>query len=89
MHNKASYSYIREDAAQSKKSYEDKFGSKSSKASKAAAKAAKDIEDAQIAEEDAKLADAKEGVASLSLNGRTGGAKAAKEPQWSKEEDYY
>jgi hypothetical protein len=28
MHNKASYQYFREDKAQSKKSYEDKFGSK-------------------------------------------------------------
>ena len=37
MHNKASYKYIREDAAQSKKSYEDKFGAKGSGA-KAAAK---------------------------------------------------
>jgi hypothetical protein len=37
MHNKASYKYIREDAAQTKKSYEDKFGAKGSGA-KAAAK---------------------------------------------------
>lgn len=28
MHNKASYKYFREDAAQVKKSYEDKFGAK-------------------------------------------------------------
>ena len=28
MHNKASYKYFREDAAQSKKSYEDKYGYK-------------------------------------------------------------
>jgi hypothetical protein len=31
MHNKASYKYFREDAAQTKKSYEDKFGSKADK----------------------------------------------------------
>jgi hypothetical protein len=28
MHNKASYKYFREDSAQAKKSYEDKFGAK-------------------------------------------------------------
>ena len=31
MHNKASYKYIKEDSAQAKKSYEDKFGAKVSK----------------------------------------------------------
>jgi len=36
MHNKASYKYFREDGAQAKKSYEDKFGAKGAKAAKAA-----------------------------------------------------
>lgn len=69
--------YIREDAAQSKKSYEDKFGAKGSKAAKAA-KAAKEIEDAEAsADADAKVADAKDGVASLSLNPRSSGSAKA------------
>jgi len=88
MHNKASYKYIREDAAQAKKSYEDKFGSKGSKpAAKLGAKGAK--VDAGAALEglaDVKIADAKE-PAGVSASSRLG-AKAAKEPAWSKEDDY-
>jgi protein unc-119 len=42
MHNKASYKYFREDAAQAKKSYEDKYGYKTVKAfEKASEKSAK------------------------------------------------
>jgi protein unc-119 len=41
MHNKAAYEYIREDAAQAKKSYEDKFGYLGSKAAKKETPAAK------------------------------------------------
>ena len=39
MHNKAAYEYVREDAAQSKKSYEDKFGYIGAKQAKAGSKA--------------------------------------------------
>jgi len=47
MHNKASYEYVREDAAQSKKSYEDKFGSIGAKqAKKASAPGAKQAKSA-------------------------------------------
>lgn len=47
MHNKASYKYFREDAAQAKKSYEDKYGYKTQKAfEKAAEKSAKAAEEA-------------------------------------------
>ena len=47
MHNKASYKYFREDAAQSKKSYEDKYGYKTVKAyEKAAEKSSKLVTEA-------------------------------------------
>jgi hypothetical protein len=42
MHNKASYKYTREDAAQAKKSYEQRYGSKGSKTRKAASSKAHD-----------------------------------------------
>lgn len=88
MHNKASYKYIREDGAQAKKSYEDKFGAKGAKASK---KTVEPELDAKVAAVGATLAstaidaDAKE---SRSRSGSTakGGAK---EQVWSKESDYY
>ena len=97
MHNKASYKYLREDAAQAKKSYEDKFGSKGAKAPVAAGAAAKP---AAGAKEGAKgvagltadmkavaVADAKDAAPA---RGAAGGAKAAsKEQAWSKEEDYF
>jgi hypothetical protein len=41
MHNKASYKYLKEDAAQAKKSYEDKFGAKGAKSGAKAAGGAK------------------------------------------------
>jgi hypothetical protein len=80
MHTKASYNYFREDAAQSKKSYEDKFGgSKSSKSSSAGAKAqAKSTASSNGAPAVAEVkAEAKP----------SSGAKAAK-VEWSKEADY-
>lgn len=81
MHNKASYRYLREDSAQAKKSYEDKFGAKGAKA----AKAAKESKFEEAGSEDAKVADAKE-----TGRARAGSAtaKATKEV-WSKESDYY
>lgn len=68
MHNKASYKYFREDAAQSKKSYEDKYGYKTVKAyEKAAEKSSK-----LIAEAASKL-----GSMSISVGGGTAEAKAS------------
>jgi hypothetical protein len=45
MHNKASYKYTREDAAQAKKSYEQRYGSKGSKTRKAASASSKAHDD--------------------------------------------
>jgi len=80
MHNKASYKYIRENGAQSKKSYEDKFGSKSAKA----AKAAKDWDDAQLASnlDECKIAEAKD------VKTPAAAAKGSKQQTWSKDSDY-
>lgn len=70
MHNKAAYEYVREDAAQSKKSYEDKFGyigakqakggAKLSGGAKAAAKSTADVADAAAGVARLDVADAKE-----------------------------
>lgn len=88
MHNKASYRYVREDAAQAKKSYEDKFGAKAAKAAKAAKDA--ELEDGMaavsLAGSDAK-AEAKETSRAVG-SGAVAGAKGSKEV-WSKESDYY
>jgi len=88
MHNKASYQYFREDAAQAKKSYEDKFGAKGGKAVGGGAASKPTAATAGAAGAGAKLvADAKEGSASPNRAG--GQAKAgAKEQMWSKESDY-
>ena len=79
MHNKASYKYIREDAAQSKKSYEDKFGgSKSAKSAGAKAQA----------KTTGKSANGAPAVAEVKAEAKpSSGAKAAK-VEWSKETDY-
>lgn len=87
MHNKAAYKYFREDAAQSKKSYEDKFGSKAAKGSKDEVKLGGG--GAKPTGAGALDADAKASSASASSS-RTAGAKAAsKEQAWSKEDDYF
>lgn len=94
MHNKAAYKYFREDSAQSKRSYEDKFGSKGSKpaagakvgakvvGAKGSAAAAAEEEDADV-----KVADAKESSSSAAPRG-LGSKAGAKEQVWSKESDY-
>lgn len=91
MHNKAAYKYFREDAAQSKRSYEDKFGSKGSKAgaktgakvgAKGGAGAAEEV-DAEV-----KIAEAKESTAAATSTRGLGSKAAAKEQVWSKESDY-
>jgi len=79
MHNKASYKYFREDGAQAKKSYEDKFGAKGAKAAKAAKEAK--VEEPTIGGEP-RIAEAKE------ASGARAGAKGTKDIQWSKESDY-
>jgi len=86
MHNKASYKYFREDSAQTKKSYEDKFGA-AAKGAKGSAKAAKYVEDEEggALDGEAKIAEAKE---SMRGGGRPAGAKGAKDIAWSKESDY-
>ena len=91
MHNKASYSYIKEDAAQSK-SYESKFGA-SSKAAKSSSGGAKP---AAGSEAGAKTTGGAPVVAEVKAEAKTagGGADAApakasaKEIEWSKESDY-
>jgi protein unc-119 len=89
MHNKASYQYLREDSgAQSKKSYENKFGSKGVKGSKAAKKGAQKDETYLDDEDDMNTGeDMKAESKGSSGGGRS--AKAAKEVVWSKEEDYF
>jgi hypothetical protein len=94
MHNKASYKYFREDAAQDKKSYEDKYGSKGDKATAKAAgakaagsKAAKTeiyMETEEEPEGEAPEAEEKQEYTPRSAAAK----KAAKEPEWSKDEDY-
>lgn len=86
MHNKAAYRYFREDSAQSKKSYEDKFGAKGAKGAKlddvkAGAKVVGGgaAESGLVAAADAKVSSPLRGAA----------AKASKEQAWSKEDDYY
>jgi hypothetical protein len=90
MHNKASYRYVREDAAQAKKSYEDKFGAKAAKAAKAAKEAEVDPEeDASDAKAEAKEGSrGSRGGAAGAAGGAAAGAKGSKEV-WSKESDYY
>ena len=90
MHNKASYKYLREDAAQAKRSYEDKFGSKGAKGpagSKAAS--AKGVDGITADLKAVAVADAKS--AAPAAAGGVAGAKvaASKEQAWSKEDDYY
>lgn len=84
MHNKASYSYVREDAAQAKKSYEEKFASKGYKTAKAAKAAEKNERDLTSMTADMKIADAK--VSAPGTPGRA--AKAASKVEWSKDSDY-
>ena len=91
MHNKASYSYIREDAAQAKKSYEDKFGgSKSAKTSSAGGAAAPGAK-AQAKPSSSSSSGGAGGaprVAEVKAEAKpSSGAKAAK-VEWSKESDY-
>jgi len=85
MHNKASYRYVREDSAQAKKSYEDKFGAKGAKGAKMA-KEAKLATESTDEGEDSKVADAKD-----SRGRPTGGAAkvSGSKEVWSKESDYY
>lgn len=84
MHNKASYKYFREDSAQSKKSYEDKFGEKGSKAAKAA-------KDSKLSELDTfgelKVADAKD-LPSTGSRSNPSSSKGSKDSPWSKDSDY-
>jgi len=89
MHNKAAYKYFREDAAQSKKSYEDKFGSKAAKSSKEDDKVA-GAKATGVASGVALEADAKSAAGGGVGARTTASAKAAsKAEQWSKEDDYY
>jgi len=98
MHNKASYKYFREDVAQAKKSYEDKYGYKTVKAfEKAAEKSAKMAEEA--ASKLGSLTVSGDGDAKTSAPPRNAEAKepsqraradskASKEIVWSKDSDY-
>jgi len=93
MHNKASYKYFREDAAQAKKSYEDKFGAKGAKAAKPTSKMAQNDSEQYLDQGMAAMnvddaSDSKE-EKETSTRSRTD-SKAAKEEQlWSKESDYF
>lgn len=92
MHNKASYKYFREDAAQAKKSYEDKFGAKGAKGAKAAAKKETPGGESYMDDNNTLAAGADEVADSKEEkeSGRPPAAKAtAKEQAWSKESDYF
>jgi hypothetical protein len=93
MHNKASYEYFREDAAQDKKSYEDKFAYVGSKASKPSAPgaASKTVAPGKVRSMSCSSDSAKnvegttEGMAQMDIadsketsSGSSGGAPAAK-----------
>ena len=90
MHNKASYQYFREDAAQAKKSYEDKFGAKGKKGTAAAKSTASDAAAAKpvAGGEEKTTAEAKEGHARGVAAGAKAATTGAKEIAWSKESDY-
>mmetsp|Transcript_12738 Transcript_12738/g.18791 ORF Transcript_12738/g.18791 Transcript_12738/m.18791 type:complete len:250 (-) Transcript_12738:335-1084(-) len=75
MHNKASYKYIREDRAQSKRTY-DNLGSKAAKGSKGSKFMDSDDED-------------NFGGAKQAKAGAKGSKATAEDDVWSKEEDYY
>lgn len=75
MHNKSSYKYFAEDAAQSKRSYEDKYGSKGSKVgSKAASKS--QLADLETFDE-MRIADAKGSAPGSARSGSGSTSKAA------------
>jgi hypothetical protein len=90
MHNKASYKYIREDVAQEKKSYVDKYGSKGAKGAKGAKAAKKSsatgLQDDMYIDTEENPSDGKNPEAKSSGRGAKSGAKAQ---VWSKEEDYF
>jgi protein unc-119 len=98
MHNKASYNYFKEDAAQSKKSYEDKFGgSKAAKQGAGGGGAAAAASAGAGAKAEAKPAVSGGGsngapaVAEVKSEAKAGagGAKSAgAKIEWSKETDY-
>lgn len=103
MHNKASYKYIKEDASQAKKSYEDKYGAKGGAkgGAKSAAAGTKETyidADGAAAASSSSAAAARSGAddsadskeAKEPSPGKPAGAKAgAKEHTWSKESDYF
>jgi len=85
MHNKASYKYFSEDTAQSKKSYEEKYGSKGSKSGSKGGGAKGHLADIDTFD-DMRIADAKSGPSSSrSRSGSTSASKAASKDQWSKD----
>ncbi len=86
MHNKASYSYVREDGTSQAKSYESKYGASAKAASKAAAKPTTNTSGAKPTSGAPNVAEVKAESKPV-----TSGAKpsiAAKEIEWSKETDY-
>lgn len=91
MHNKASYKYIREDAAQEKKSYSDKFGSKAAKGAKTAKASKKTSAGGQGDDIYIDTEESADGKVISEAKGSGRGAKmGAKVPNvWSKEEDYF
>jgi hypothetical protein len=94
MHNKASYNYFKEDAAQSKKSYEDKFGgSKAAKQQGAGGGAAGAGAKAQAKPTASGGGSGAPAVAEVKAEAKSasagGGAKAVgAKIEWSKETDY-
>lgn len=73
MHNKAAYKYFAEDASQSKKSYEDKYGAKGAKTAGSKAGAKGQLDDIDTFQE-MKIADAKD--SGPSSGSRSAGSKA-------------
>lgn len=99
MHNKASYKYFREDAAQAKKSYEDKYGAKGAKAAKPTSKMAQNDSEQYLDQSIAGMSmddasdskEEKESGGGLQTRPRNDSkaSKAVDEQLWSKESDYF
>jgi len=89
MHNKASYTYLREDTAQAKKSYESKFGYKGSKDDKCTLTT---TSVSNRAKESSRKLIATEKMKPLSSRSREQSAAErkteTKDVSWSKDEDY-
>ena len=93
------FQYIREDAAQAKKSYEDKYGSKgvkpekavssSASSSGAGSKSSKGVEGITADMKAVSVSGQAVADAKVTVSPTRASSKSAKEQAWSKEEDYF